>query len=276
MFSIILKYVILIGYNNFKQKEMKNLYKELHNLSNKVNEKIYSHFANCYEVDKKELFELPENIDGLDIDECVLILGINPSASDITRNGIKQNCFIKYIPTNSDTKVVESLKKAGYTYDKYFKRHYELYCDLGFNMLWQNSNYLNRFNDILTKEQFEFLQGYISEKKKYIIFSDLVFVKETKSKEIEQILGQDNKSIYSLFKMQLEYYKPKQVLVTNASASLFLHEQIKRELQIKDDLIYSEINYNDVPIIFSSMVSGTRALDRFNYMRLKKDIEKHF
>jgi len=220
--------------------------------------------------------EEPENIDDLEIDKCVLILGLNPSSAEFKNdNEEKANCFLKYIPEdnlNDEQKgIIEKLSKKMYIYNRYFKRNYELFDNHSdFNMLWQNPNYLKRYKKLLKNEwAFLNLDNFKPKIKKYIVFSDLVFIKNKMAKKIESKLENNNLKIKELFDLQLDYYKPSLVIVTNAAASNLLNNLLNNGKDV------SEMIYRSIPIIFSSMVSGQRALDKFNFIRLKKDIEKH-
>jgi len=240
-------------------------YDELLKKSEEINKSIHKHTNNS----NVNNFSLePQNIDNYKIDDLILIFGINPSSSDIDKGKEKADCFLMYV--DSDENIAEECKKQGWTYPLYFKNNYELVKPLKYRMFWEIPGFLESKKDIL-KENFEVLSSIRKSNDKYVLFADLVYYKETKAHKIKDIIEKEDlkEKIFDFFKQQLEYYKPKGVIITNAFASKLVYEMNHNDTNyVSDDFV------DKIPIIYSSMVSGQRALDNFNYLRLKKDIKE--
>ncbi|MDD3175646.1 MAG: hypothetical protein PHU51_04165 [Candidatus Nanoarchaeia archaeon] len=239
-------------------------YDELLKKSEEINELIHEHTNNS---NLENCSLEPQKIDDYKIDDLILIFGINPSSSDIDKGKEKADCFLMYV--DSDENIAEECKKQGWTYPSYFKNNYELVKPLDYRMFWEIPRFLESKKDIL-KENFNVLSSIRKSNGKYVLFADLVYYKETKAHKIKDIIDKEKlkEKIFDFFKMQLEYYKPKGVIITNAFASKLVYEMNHGNLDYTSD-----DSVKGIPVIYSSMVSGQRALDDFNYLRLKKDIE---
>ena len=250
-------------------------YDELQRKTEAINNQIYS---DLFEKNEKafscdDMSENPENIDDLDITKSILILGINPSSSDLERKGRKNNCFLEYIPEESESLVASSLNNKGYTYPMYFKKFYDLFKDYDCKMLWQNIAYLDRYTSTLDPEEYKFLKSKtIKTNHNYLVFGDLVYFKMTKADAIYQFIEKYSDNIYELFQMQVSYYNPRIVLVANTAASKFLYYHMNKNGF--ERIMDTELYYHEIPIIFSPMITGQRAIDDFSLARLKKDIGK--
>lgn len=267
-------------------------------------------------------FELPQEIP-LDVIGCnIMVLGLNPSSEDIDskiKEKIKDNkcdfpskyddlkkckCIFQHLYNKTPgltKKVAAKMAKYHYTYDKYFKRNFELFTDIKEiepTLIWRNKEYFDKyiksiefedssvtqFVESLSKENDIFVNTVENNnrKKMYILFSDLVFIKNTSAKRIEDIIGnlQMQQEVTRLFELQIDYYKPQLVVVTNAAASNFLYKVFEgiTDGYKKSIIYYSKSNdkgiLQRIPIVLSSMVTGQRQLDNYNYLRLKKEIEE--
>ena len=80
----------------------------------------------------------------------------------------------------------------------------------------------------------------------------------------------------SIFKDALTAVNPKCIVVTNASGSEIIREQFDVNLQWDNKRGFHWFKYGDakIPIFFTSMLSGQRALDRWSYERLIWHIEQ--
>jgi len=106
-------------------------------------------------------------------------------------------------------------------------------------------------------------------------FIDLYQKRKTNQKEIESEIN-----LYpEFFDNQLEItkeivsiVKPKIIVVINAKASDTINAKWEIKKESKTCLYY----YNKIPIFFSGMLSSQRALDNYNYERLKWHIHMYY
>lgn len=209
--------------------------------------------------------------------DSVLVLGLNPSSSDIDNHGVVNDCFIHYFPdywgAKSKQDIIKIYAKKGYTYNKYFKKPYELFLPYGYKPIWTNKTYLNIKKDILSKEEFELLNS-ISDSEKYTIFSDLIFYKETTAKRIEKLINGNKElecKILDLFVLQIKFFNSKLVFINNAYASRLLSSFIINRLGLKQR-IYTNIEFEGTIIVFSAILTGARAMDNYSHERLKFEL----
>lgn len=265
-------------------------------------------------------FELPQEIPFDVIGCNIMVLGLNPSSEDVDskiKEKIKDSkcdfpskyddlkkckCIFQHLHNKTPgltDKVAEKMAKYHYMYDKYFKRNFELFSDIKEiepTLIWRNKEYFDKyikpmkfedssvtqFVESLSKENDIFVHtGENNNRKKmYILFSDLVFIKNTSAKRIEDIIENLKEEVTRLFELQIDYYKPQLVVVTNAAASNFLYKIFEEDTDgyTKSIIYYSKSNakgiLEKIPIVLSSMVTGQRQLDNYNYLRLKKEIEE--
>lgn len=269
-----------------KDEYTNNSYEELCKLSDEINNNLGPELQVAYDADntegKKEAkfcyndlirLEKPLEVDKYNISECVLIFGINPSSSDIDSSGGKKFAFLQCI----DKKEFNDQPRGfgDYAYGTYFSRGYKLFKDFGYNLLWRNSDYLeehmNRACD-MTEKQKEYLRRKTLPNEKYLIFTDLVYFKETNSKYMQEALLKYRKKVFKLFEMQVNYYKPKLILVANAFASKLLLACIQK-CEYNDIEPTTFIKVSEVPIVFSAMLSNGNT-DDFSFIRLKREIEE--
>lgn len=221
---------------------------------------------------KNSRYGMPENIDGLEIDNTILILGLNPSSVNIEDTEKQNSCFIKYLDININKNIRKSIDK--FTYSKYFKPNYELVKDLGYNLLWKNKEYLDRQikKRKINEDAKKLLYNNVTKSNKFIIFADLIYFVETKSKEVNKILKNLKDDIWMLLNLQIKYYRPKMIICTNANVSKFICGYIEGVDMNKIEPKTYDI-LNGIPIVYSGMVSSG-VLDQFNKIRLKREIEK--
>jgi len=217
-------------------------------------------------------YEHPQNIDNYNILDNVIILGLNPSSNDIDKTGSKKNAFLQYLDKEEFGNIPNELRE--YSYGTYFSQGYRLFKDFGYNLLWRNSMYLEDCmkNVNMTEQHKNYLREKTLPNKKYIIFADLVYYKEQDAKYMYQGIRRNEEDIYKLFKMQVKYYKPKLILIANAFVSEFLLRCIQECGEKTDMKPKTNERVMGVPVIFSSMLSGGN-LDRYSFLRLKKEIE---
>ena len=270
----------------FMKAEYINSYRELRKLSEKINNSLAKEVQDTYDADNTEgkkkakfcyndliRFEEPLEVDKYNIGECVLIFGINPSSSDIDSSGRKKFAFLQCIDKKEFNDQPEGLRD--YAYGTYFSEGYKLFKDFGYNLLWRNSDYLEDcIKNIKDMKEIhkEYLRSKTLQNDKYLIFTDLVYFKETNSKYMKKALSRYRNDIFELFKMQINYYNPKLVLVANAFASKLLLGCIQKcEYNDIEPKTYEKIL--EVPIVFSAMLSNGNT-DKFSLIRLKREIEE--
>ena len=287
----------------FMKAEYINNYKELRKLSKEINKTLGPLVQDAYDADKSKekkkarfsyddsiRFEEPlKVVDRYNIGECVLIFGINPSSSDIDSSKHKKPVFLQCMDKEEFNDQPKGIEK--YAYNTYFSPGYKLFKDFGYNLLWRNSDYLEdciknikEMKDIedMKETHKEYLRSKTLQNDKYLIFADLVYFKETNSKYMKEALLKYRNEVFKLFEMQVNYYKPKLILVANAFASKLILECIQKceynHIEPKT-CEYIDIEpttcekVSKVPIVFSAMLSNGKT-DKFSLIRLKSEIEE--
>ncbi len=179
------------------------------------------------------------------IKNSILFIGINPS---FTKNAIHGNYFI-----NLDQEAKASKEGKPYVY---FKKFVDI------------TNKLNNNQEIKRKIKWSHL--------------DLLFHRETKQHFIDNLKKEKNG--FEFISEQLELSKkfilksrPKVIVVSNTKARNFLKGysdkismgfEFKFDEDLGTDIIINHPDLNNVPIFFTSMLSGQRALDNGSYDRL--------
>lgn len=107
---------------------------------------------------------------------------------------------------------------------------------------------------------------------------DLFFLRKTKQNDLKQIVGLEGNNFspnefgrdqLKLSTLLIEIAKPKIIVVANAMASKILAHRFKPRFNSEYGYHLLKLCGRDVPIFFSSMLTGGRALDVFSYERLK-------
>jgi hypothetical protein len=256
----------------------------------------------CEDINKKFKCGNMLNLDKTDIINWpygrILVFGMNPAEekSDEDKREDAHEPYLFYVPEEPDVLKTLSVTEKKKMCDNpkmmnkgYFGANYMLFprdeqCSK-VRMVWQDPKY---YDDVKDTEKLsglmkinETLEEW-TEKAPYLIFSDLVFVKKTKMNEVVDTNFNKNeqlhKKIFEFFELQIEYYQPRMVIITNARASRLIYQKITGKNPDEENELKSQLSYRSkdgkIPIIFSSMVSGQRALDIFNRERLKKEIRE--
>lgn len=216
-----------------------------------------------------------------DFSDVILVLGLNPSSGDIDFSGEVADCHLLYVPesnmgqNDNVTRANLNSQRRGYAYTKYFKTPVELFLNLGYHLCWYNKEFLKVISRRLNLKDNEtnYLVNSYKDTGKYLIFSDIMNIKELKSNNIKVILdnGPDIKAeVINLFLLQIDFFMPRLVLINSAYASHLICSQLEFDANS-----VSEINYKGIPVLFTSMLTGVRALDKFNFNRLRADIARH-
>ena len=203
---------------------------------------------------------MPPIIDGFLFRHLWVHFGLN--ASDHDAEDIK-DCFIQSIEhLNDNTKEFQKMKsrfrKKGIIYDTYFSKPIIFYASNGWYPIWQHPHFFNIFPNYYKElssipEAINFISKHqMTLDDRYVIFSDLIFIRDRLSKNIKKILILDElkDSIWNSWINQMEYYKPTGATIANAQAQEFVKNQLLGEK-------YSYlIDYNSIPVILSSQFSG--------------------
>lgn len=191
---------------------------------------------------------------------ALLFVGVNPSFSprgfnsvlkDTEYKDINPETFFTWKNISSNPKYIEDcLVIDRYAFDKhsYFKRMEDISKRL--DIPWYHID--------------TFLYRETSQK-------DFISKIYTKSK-----LNDFGRDQLEIFKELLHDTKPKAVVIANAFASGVIQQEFKDKLSYSKEKGYHHLILNDVsiPIFFTSMLTGQRALDTGSYERLVWHIRK--
>lgn len=221
-------------------------------INQKINQKIIAlwntHFSGDTDV------YAPLFYDELHKDRLVFV-GMNPSFSARGFKTILKNTeyadvdmvsFFKWHHISSNPKLIDDcIKMENYAYQnypQYFGRPIEIAKQVG--LKWQHIDLF------LYKET-----------------SQASFMKRVRTKGVLNEFGMDQ---IRLFEEILVMIEPRCVVVTNATASEILREYIKNDLlwDEKRGFHWFTRGGKKIPMFFTSMLSGQRALDRWSYERL--------
>ncbi|PKL01066.1 MAG: hypothetical protein CVV56_02095 [Tenericutes bacterium HGW-Tenericutes-1] len=213
----------------------------------------------------------------VDSEKVILLMGLNPAGDEEHKDC---DPFIDYIPIfEEDFKLSQNAIKD-MTYNKYFKPNYELFESINAKMYWLNDfeNIMKVREKLDSNDRHTFDTIVENEKSKngpMLIFSDLFHVRNKNAKNVKNDLEliKDNNQLIAqiscIIENQISYYKPNMIVVTNAYASEIIQKYYFRNEAFVDAMVHNEIVY-----IFSGMISGQRALDRFSRIRLEKAIKE--
>ena len=185
----------------------------------------------------------------------LLFVGMNPSFSARGFKTILQNTeykdmdpdtFFKWSNISSNPKLIDDcIKVENYAYQNYslyFGRPVEIAKKVGLD--WQHIDLF------LYKET-----------------SQTDFMNRVRSKGVLNEFGMDQIKLFEDILVQIE---PRCVVVSNATGSEILREYIKSDLSWDAERGFHWFTRGGkkIPMFFSSMLSGQRALDRWSYERL--------
>lgn len=185
--------------------------------------------------------------------DSILFIGFNPSFSDENHERIQNlfaNCSARYIKSIHQydphkipiPEIIKIQSKARESID-YFKKMREVADYV--SLLWEHVDLFSYRETTQAKPKGEFWHG----KDFNAYYSD-----------------QMKLSLALVFEL-----RPKLIMVTNAGASTILRGYLKDRLRFESKLgTYTvALKSKRVPIFFSSMLSGQRALDKGSFERLK-------
>jgi hypothetical protein len=196
----------------------------------------------------------------------ILVFGMNPSGGKAKKPYL---FYVKDIPVKNKEHIIKKLVDR--RYNPYFKGIYKLFPKI--KMVWEDQKYLKNA-DVELKQYLKLLSKPQNQKVPYLLFSDLIFIKEKDQKKVETIIKENKleKKIFEFFKKQLEYYAPKMVVIASAYGSDLISKKISNNKPKTQDTLRLD-NGVTIRIIYSSMVSGGH-IDKYNKERLKKEIKE--
>ncbi|MFA4133859.1 MULTISPECIES: hypothetical protein [unclassified Brevibacillus] len=206
---------------------------------------------------------MPISIDGIGFKRMWMHFGLNGSDHDTAKGKEMGDCFLKSIVHLNDgstkfKKLQNKLREKGYLYDTYFKKPVEFYASQGWYQIWQHPEFFKAYPQYVDRlkeipDAFEFLNEHLkTAEDKYVVFSDLLFIRERDSKKIStsSILKTMEEHIWRSWVNQIKYYNPVGITIANGQAQDF----IRNRLNVAK---YSyKIEYENVPVILSSQFSG--------------------
>ncbi len=268
---------------------------ELDNLENiDINELVAMNYSSNYLIDIKE-------------DKKVLVMGINPGGGTKIKEDLNTNQKFLCIDVDEEKYKnkdwFEELKNKEIIYQNYYYRNYNLFKNIGGRLFWSaydlkeiEKNLKRSLSEETMKKLEELYNSYNDEEKAkgkkgpYVVYGDLFYyadgtqdnIKNNINKCIKENEKETNDKIKQILDIHIDFYKPKMIVITNAFASDLLKNALKEEAKIigengkiennSDD--HDAVEYREIPVIFSGMVSGGHSLDKYSYIRLQRRIEK--
>lgn len=234
--------------------------------------------------------------------KIVLSMGINPGGgAEIVKIPEKTKDTILF--TNwldkEEKSILEILKNYYIFTHGYHKNNYDIFEKIDAKAHWALDGYLadnevlkiinnckalskldgKQYNNIDEKRIIDVIhkmQKKEREKKNgpYVIFWDLIWYSDGNQSNIKRALRYDNinEIIRKIILLNIDYYKPEMIVVTNAYASDLI---IKSLSSINENKKYNDVIYiKNTPIILGAMVSGRRPIDKYSLIRLKDRIQE--
>lgn len=180
--------------------------------------------------------------------DCVLFVGINPSFS---LSGFKS--FLNDNEDFSHLNVEEFYKHPNDNFD----------IDTSLVIEKEARNkypYFKKFKEI--DENYEHI--------------DLFLVRETNQTTLKEIIYTNGRELSDFAKKQIDIFdrilvnvNPRIIVIANALASKIIQERFDTKIEYEKGCHIIQINERAVPIFYTSMLTGQRALDNFSFERLK-------
>jgi hypothetical protein len=198
----------------------------------------------------------------------ILFVGLNPSFSDKGFNKIKE----EHKKINSVFDTIEPLKFFAYT-NKDYDPVMEAQLD---NAARDHLPYFSKFKEIA---EYVNVSQCLKNSASKIEWEhlDLFYSRQTSQNDFKNVIYKNNeisdcgKGQLVVSKCLIEYASPRVIVVANALASRIFKDHLEFEIKFNDDVGYDFIKLGDnkeIPIFFSSMLTGQRALDNFSFQRL--------
>lgn len=255
----------------------------------KIRELVENNFS------KDFLMEIPKDANN------VLLMGINPGGGkeiicrkEKTKDSI---LFLENLTKEEEQELKIFNGVYVYTYG-YHKANYNLFTRINAKAHWAMEGYLDNYEiekmiKNVKDEPYDKTQNIINiirkmqkkerektrgkyKKDVYVLFGDLLWYSDGKQKNIEQAINTENlnENIKRIMELNIEYYNPKLIVITNAKASHLVEDALKNEKENVNRKYRDVLIYKNTPIILASMVSGRRPMDTFSQERLKQRIEE--
>lgn len=231
-------------------------------------------------------------------DNIVLAMGINPGGGSkiLNRDNETKDSILFTIKDDLTENEINALSILNncYVFTKgYHSENYDLYRKINAKAHWSMNGYLQddeiskivknceKQND--TVGDFKTIRDAIRKMQKaeatrhdgpYVLFSDLIWYCDGNQSNLRAALKikdkNFNSNIREIIDLNIEYYNPKMITITNAFAS----DLVKSALS--DDKIFEDcedvIMHNNVPIVLSGMVSNGN-MDKYSKIRLQDRIK---
>lgn len=218
-----------------------------------------------------------------------LIMNVNPSINDKDKL-LLENSFLtidkdKYDLGDEEIKKIDGELIFQYFYSKIYQMIKEI--DNGVSLFWENKKSFQNLIISLTdknigesaKEVLNKIEKNLPEKENdEIVFGELIYFRCKEQREIKKVIEEDEnlkEKIKNFLEMQIEYYNPKFVIITNSFVSNFFEENILGEIiekrHIKD--IPTSLIHNNRRFFLSTMFSSGN-IDNYSVKRLQNEIKE--
>ena len=111
-----------------------------------------------------------------------------------------------------------------------------------------------------------------------LCFGDLIWYCDGTQENLKKSLRREKSCFYDnikkIIELNIAYYNPKLIVVTNAFASDLIETAVSNEESNKNKKYEDVLYYKNVPIILSGMVSGRRIMDTYSRIRLEDRIKE--
>lgn len=281
--------------SNIKDKTRKNLKRELEYIDTDENIEELVQFNHS----KNFLMEVEPN------EKIVLAMGINPGGgSEIIKHSEVTNDSIYFIKDDNnelEDKEILNIFNGCYVFTHgYHRANYDIFEKIHAKAHWAKKGYLSddeiykmvknsaKYNDKdfnnldITKitQTIGKMQEIEMNKRSgpYVMFGDLIWYSDGTQANLEKSLKMEknyfNENIKRIIELNIEYYNPKLIVVTNAFASNLIRKALDNETINKNRQYEDVLDCKNVPIILSGMVSGRRSMDIYSRERLKDRIKE--
>ena len=205
----------------------------------------------------------------------ILIMGINPAehGKEIKNTKLQDQIHVEYIENYDELDKEKKKKLKNLVNVSYFKGHYDLFKEGSVQLSW------TVIDDCVNELKKLNIEEKIDTQKPLLIFADLFYYHQTKQKEIEEIIDEEEKKnkkeLYKIIKeiiiKHIDMFNPNLIIVTNAYAAKLLYRVYNNgNKDYSNDLIEE----NGVNILLSGAVTGQGTMDVFSKARLKARIQE--
>lgn len=241
-------------------------------------------------------------------ENCVLAMGINPGGGTKIVKGPEVTHDVIFF-TNKEAlseEEVDALKIFDNCYvfkHGYHGSNYEIFEKIDARAHWSKEGYLSdeeikkivkncayksekiKYEDVdipLVIQAIRKMQQNEREKHKgpYVLFGDLIWYNDGTQANLESALKEKDSNFYNnikeIIELNIEYYNPRVITITNAAASHLVEDALSNENENINKKYKDVLTYKNTPIILGSMVSGQRQMDTYSKARFKDRIEEFY